>query len=336
MKKAILFASLAFGLVACTVAEWREEIPDPTKVDLASEASVAGVNSRSAGCVKCHVGQTEPHADPIDPTIPGRFPEIWKGSRKPERTYTALEKESWEFVRFINPGDLRVASYTCGTTGCHGADTENHVVRVQKSMMAHGGMLWEAALYNNGSFPLKGARFGESYGPHGEPQRLLANPQPTIAEIASHGVLTRIDPLPRFEIGQPSNILRIFEQGQRKPLEIGLPDPEEEPGRPANRLSDRGYGTKNRTDPVWLNLQRTRLLDPTLNMLGTNDHPGDYRSSGCTACHTVYANDRDYLNELRGGKPEANHSGPWSKYGNRGTTAQTDPTIPKDEPGDRK
>ena len=29
-----------------------------------------------------------------------------------------------------------------------------------------------------------------------------------------------------------------------------------------------------------------------LSFLGTNDHPGDYRSSGCTACHVVYANDR--------------------------------------------
>ena len=28
-------------------------------------------------------------------------------------------------------------------------------------------------------------------------------------------------------------------------------------------------------------------------MLGTNDHPGDYRSSGCSGCHVVYANDRD-------------------------------------------
>ncbi len=25
---------------------------------------------------------------------------------------------------------------------------------------------------------------------------------------------------------------------------------------------------------------------------GTNDQPGDYRASGCTACHVVYANDR--------------------------------------------
>ena len=35
--------------------------------------------------------------------------------------------------------------------------------------------------------------------------------------------------------------------------------------------------------PVWIGLQKTRLLDPTLNMIGTNDHAGDYRASGCAA-----------------------------------------------------
>ncbi|MEZ0227095.1 MAG: hypothetical protein ACAI25_00600 [Planctomycetota bacterium] len=360
MKKTLGLLALCV-IVACTAHEVHEDIPDWTKVDLQSEASTSSVGSRTAGCVKCHVGQTEPHADPIDPTQPGRFaekigctdchggdamatakekahilprfPELWKTTANPKQSYTALEKESWEFVRFINPGDLRVANYTCGTAGCHGKDAENHVLRVQKSMMAHGSMLWEAALYNNGSYPNKNARFAESYGPHGEPQRILANPMPTVAEVGSRGLLTHLDPLPRFEIGQPSNILRIFEEGQKNQLLIGLPTSDEEPGRPANRLSPRGYGTLNRIDPVWLNLQRTRLLDPTLNMLGTNDHAGDYRSSGCTACHTPYANDRDYLNELRGGKPEANHSGPYAKFGNRGTSQQPDPTIPKDEPG---
>ncbi|MGL6097096.1 MAG: hypothetical protein ACRC7O_15030, partial [Fimbriiglobus sp.] len=63
---------------------------------------------------------------------------------------------------------------------------------------------------------------------------------------------------------------------------------------------------------------------PTLNFLGTNDHPGDFRSGGCTACHVVYANDRSPV-----------HSGPYHIHGNAGTTAgdNPDPTIPKGEPG---
>ena len=95
------------------------------------------------------------------------------------------------------------------------------------------------------------------------------------------------------------------------------------PAGRARRLSVRGLGTENRTDPVFVGLQKTRLLDPTLNFLGTNDHPGDYRSSGCTACHVVYANDRSPV-----------HSGPVRRRSaTAGCSCNPDPTIPKDEPG---
>src|SRR5215475_14184888 len=77
-----------------------------------------------------------------------------------------------------------------------------------------------------------------------------------------------------------------------------------------------------RTDPVFLGLQKTRLLDPLLSFPGTNDNPGDYRQSGCTACHVVYANDRD-----------PDHAGPYSDFGNLGLTSSADPTIPKGERG---
>src|SRR5262249_10998281 len=83
-----------------------------------------------------------------------------------------------------------------------------------------------------------------------------------------------------------------------------------------------GLGTLNRTDPVFLNIQKTRLYDPALWFLGTNDHPGDYRSSGCSACHVIYANDRTPA-----------HSGPFAQYGNMGRSGSQDPTIPKDESG---
>jgi len=78
----------------------------------------------------------------------------------------------------------------------------------------------------------------------------------------------------------------------KKQLQLGNPTPTEPPGKPARRLSERGLGTLNRTDPVFLNLQKTRLHDPLLDFMGSNNHPGDYRSSGCSACHVVYANDR--------------------------------------------
>lgn len=291
--------------------------------------------AKSHGCVQCHAGAKDMHNKPsvhlgccdchggnpdgttIDSAhVASAFPEAWRTSANPVRSYTLLNHEDPEFIRFVNPGDLRVAHISCGQ--CHPHET----LAVKKSMMTHGCMLWGAALYNNGSIPKKWPRYGESYSMNGVPQRLQTVPPPTHEEMTQKGILPYLDPLPRFEITQPGNILRIFERGGRFRPEIGIPERLEEPGRPRERVSDRGLGTQNRTDPVFIGLQKTRLLDPTLNFLGTNDHPGDYRSSGCTACHVIYANDRSRV-----------HSGPYARFGNLGQSHSTDPTISQHEPG---
>ncbi len=149
--------------------------------------------------------------------------------------------------------------------------------------MSHGCMLWGAALYNNGSIPYKVPRHGELYSMNGTPLRIQTNPPPTDFE-KTRGVIPYLDPLPRYEMTQPGNILRIFERGGKVRNEVGLPNIFEDTGRPfLSRLSNRGLGTENRTDPVFVSLNKTRLFDPTLNFLGTNEQAGDYRNSGCVA-----------------------------------------------------
>ncbi len=276
-------------------------------------------------CVDCHggnasiqkpAGQFEYTAAKLRAHPKPKYPKLFPTSANPVRPYTDWLKESAEYIRFVNPGDLRVVNDTCGK--CH----IKEVRAVQTSMMTHGGMLWGAALYNNGAFPYKDARFGESYGPDGKPRSIHSYPLPSQDDTLNHGVLPTLLPLPRWELSQPGNILRVFERGAGPRGDLGNPNPEEDPGRPDDKLSDRGLGTLLRTDPVFLGLQKTRLLDPLLSQPGTNDHPGDYRQSGCTACHVIYANDRSPV-----------HSGAYSIYGNDGRSAQIDPTIPKNESG---
>ena len=191
-------------------------------------------------------------------------------------------------------------------------------------MMTHGGMLYAAALYNNGVLPGKDPLVGESYAPDGKPRGCSRpSPPPATEEMRDKGVVPALVPFPRWELGQTGNPFRVFERGGRRKLEVGLPDPFEDPGKPDKGLSPRGPGTLNRTDPVVLGAQKTRLLDPMLSLLGTNDHPGDYRSSGCSACHVVYANDRSKAN-----------SGPYADVRKPGSSASRRiRTIPKDEPG---
>ena len=310
--------------------------PELAGVDLLKQTADEA-RAKSAGCVACHANACDPHGkatlrigctdchggNASATTIAAahvhpRQGHLWPSSANPVRSYTLLNHESPDFIRFVNPGDFRIAHISCGTTNCHPREVQTN----RKQIMSTGCMLWGAALYNNGSVPFKRALIGEAYGMNGAALALKTYPPPTAEEMAEKGVVPALFPLPRFEVSQPGNVLRIFEPGGRFSPEIGIPERGEEPGRPRTRLSVRGLGTQNRTDPVVVSATKTRLFDPTLNFLGTNDNPGDYRSSGCTACHVLYANDRSRI-----------HSGPNAQYGNRGTSFSDDPTIPKNQPG---
>ena len=313
--------------------------PELAGVELMKQTD-AGKDAKSRGCLACHAGSHDPHGkatvrlgctdchggdatttDYKQAHVFPSHPAAWPTAGNPARSYTLLNHERPEFVRFVNPGDFRIAHISCGTSGCH----PKEVYTNRKQIMATGCMLWGAALYNNGAVPYKQARHGEAYSMTGAPLRLHTVPPPTEWERTQRGIAPFLDPLPRFEVSQPGNLLRVFEAGGRfRAAEVGLPETKEEPGRPRARLSERGLGTGNRTDPVLVSLNKTRLFDPALWFLGTNDHPGDYRSGGCTACHVVYANDRSPV-----------HSGPYHVHGNKGQTAANnpDPTINKQEPG---
>jgi hypothetical protein len=252
---------------------------------------------------------------------------FWTTSANPVNSTVVLNHESPEFIQFVNPGDLRVAEKACGL--CHGAEAKKQgaedgdiIDNVTHSMMNHGAMLWAAAAYNNGAFHLKNPLFGQDYSANGQPLALLSPRPVTAEETRTEGLLPELLPLPRFEIAQPGNIFRVFEKGGVLPQQLGNPEPDERDGKPMNTLSDRGLGTNTRIDPTILSAQKTRLHDPLLGFMGSNDHPGDYRSSGCTACHVVYANDRSPTN-----------SGWYAKYGNQGLSFSLDPTIPKNERG---
>jgi len=292
------------------------------------------------GCPDCHGGHPEGDAKGAAPGSPAyndakkaaheppRYPEAWArpgepGSvGRPPRTYTLLNHESPAFIRFLNPGDLRVAEETCGQ--CH----RDEVTRVQKSLMITSAMLWGGAAYNNGIVPGKHYIFGESYSPDGVPQKSDTVPTPTGSE-KDRGVLPSLGPLPPWNVVAPPDPFRAFERGGKvdrsNVAEVGNPNLGpfvDEPGHPDMKLGTRELGTDLRTSAGVLNLHKTRLNDPHLSFLGTNDQPGDYRSSGCTACHVVYANNGNLV-----------ESGQYATAGHSGTYHGNDPTIPRGEPG---
>jgi hypothetical protein len=256
-----------------------------------------------------------------------RFPERWyyPASRNPEGSFAHLNAESPEFIRFINPGDLRVAEEACGA--CH----LPIVKATQTSIMATSAMLWGGASYNNGILPYKRYILGEYYTRDSR-WGVINNPVEVTDEMKKRGVLPSLTALPAWEVIPPADIFRVFERGGRNinstfpetglPNSLGQIQRLEEPGRPDIKQSNRGPGTGARIAVPVINITKTRLNDPHLWFLGTNDNPGDFRSSGCTACHVIYANDRD-----------PRHASLYAKFGNEGFSQQADPTIPKNEPG---
>ncbi|WP_097093012.1 LVIVD repeat-containing protein [Novosphingobium sp. Chol11] len=306
-----------------------------TKTD---EPSMHATPAVMLGCVDCHGGDATVRGDPAhgfdDPAyvaardkahVLPRYPGSWHypSSANPKRTYTLLNREAPEFVRFVNPSDYRVAREACGS--CHMQTIE----AAERSLMASGAMLWGGAAYNNGIVPYKNYIFGEAYTKDGKPAKIVSpgSPPGTLtAEQKARGALAELYPLPNWQVTPPGDVFRVFERGGRNIAtqfpEIGLPNPTgsiqrlEEPGRPDLKQSSRGPGTGLRVAIPVLNLHKTRLNDPYMWFMGTNDQPGDYRHSGCSGCHVVYANDR-----------EPRHSLIYAQYGRDGQTATIDPTI---------
>ena len=307
------------------------------------------------GCIDCHGGNekvfatkgistfSKEYRDLIDQAhVQPRFPKQWNypKSANPKISYSQLNYESPEFIRFINPSDYRVARQSCGN--CH----MKEILAAENSLMSTNAMFWGGAAYNNGILPFKQYALGEYYKTlEGEERAdaesadeplsvsgILNAPVAPDKNMLKKGILPFIAPIPAWEVLPPGDIFRVFERGGRV---IGNLFPEtglfnesgiiqllEEPGRPDTHQSNRGMGTGARISIPILNLHKTRLNDPNAWFLGTNDNPGDYRSSGCAACHVIYGNDRDPL-----------HSGPYAKFGHNGTTQTIDPTIPKGESG---
>ncbi|MEM1132623.1 MAG: hypothetical protein AAGH53_06790 [Pseudomonadota bacterium] len=294
------------------------------------------------GCTDCHGGDATVTGDNAwgwsDPRymealknahVLPKYPEAWHwpSSANPKRSYALIAKEAPEFVRFVNPSDYRVVREACGA--CHIEVIEAS----ERSLMSTGAMLWGGAAYNNGIVPFKNYIFGESFTRTGKPAMIKSampedgQPFGTVsAEQKARGALPVMYPLPTWHVIPPGDIFRVFERGGRNINtqfpEIGLPNIGgiiqrlEEPGRPDLKQSNRGPGTGLRVAIPVLNIHKTRLNDPFLWQMGTNDQPGDYRTSGCAACHVVYANDR-----------EPRHSLTYAQYGRDGQTVTADPTI---------
>jgi hypothetical protein len=256
----------------------------------------------SLTCTECHGGDGT-QKDKNKAHVLPRNRALFKDSANPSSTYGALNLESPEFIQFTNPSDLRVAEKICGD--CHGPIVD----AIRRSIMATNPMVYHAGLYANGVEPSKIPMYGEAFAPVARggktiyaPAKIRSLGELTAKDLA-HGVLTELSPLPRWEITIPTDPFRVLERGN-----IGA--------------SPRARGTEFKISTVYLTLLKTRLNDPGLWLQGPNDIGGDFRQSGCAACHVPYASDREPANAAH-----------LAEYGNKGFSFSGDKAIPKNQPG---
>ncbi len=245
-------------------------------------------NKTDIACVDCHGGDDTAITKEGAHVHP-RKGSIFANEARPAESFSYLNLEGPDFIRFLNPSDLRVADKSCGD--CH----SDIVDSVKKSIMATNNMVHNAVFYNNGAIASKISIYGEGFDMTSHPTALHPDPQPT-PEAQSRGALNNLHPHPNFDVTKITDPLRVAEVND-------------------NEFGDRGPGTGARIAATYLNVLKTRLNDPTLWFLGVNQIGGDYRSSGCAGCHVIYANSRD----------EA--SGEYAKFGNMAVSASGDAAI---------
>ena len=209
------------------------------------------------GCADCHGGDahvalpagtargTATYRKVMDSAhVLPRYPKSWNypSSANPQRTYTLLNRESPEFIRFMNPSDYRVVEAACGS--CH-ADI---IAASARSLHSTAAMFWGGASYNNGILPYKNYILGESYDHTGAATLLRGPVLADNLKDAAHSadILPQLYPLPAWESVKPADIFRVFERGGRN---IGSIFPET--GIPSSRASS--SGSRSRAVPTSVN-----------------------------------------------------------------------------------
>ncbi len=241
------------------------EKPEPEKSELAKQGQ-ADADRKSTGCVTCHTKTDSPSMHTATTVKLGcidchggkvevRAPE---GVAAGSPSYEAAKKQAHVLPRntevwrtSANP-DALLHGDLAGEPGVRPLRQPGRPARRPahvrpRRLPSHRGrpgreehddarpMLWGAALYNNGGVPVKRPLRRELQSRRPARSGVQTVPPPTAEETAKKGVLPFLDPLPRFEMSQPGNILRIFERGRRVRSRSASPTLNEPPGKPANR-----------------------------------------------------------------------------------------------------
>ena len=199
------------------------------------------------------------------------------------RMHTGLD-----YLNFVNPGDLRVVGEGrgCGTAGCHGGE---HGEWVPNMPFGNATGIYSGAAYAVGL------------------ENAIESQQGLYSDTAADwGNRDRDDPawMQRGVFGAVERVMEVPEHGLFAPTDPGDPHNfRDNPAYSAAEMVGDVYGEEDGlrfTNRMKSDSELSRAFmeavsitcgDCHLGAAGANNRYGDFRSSGCTACHMEYSPD---------------------------------------------
>ncbi|QDU68417.1 hypothetical protein [Engelhardtia mirabilis] len=194
-----------------------------------------------------------------------KFPDYTVGGT----TYTALD-----YLQWINPGDLRVTEAGLGCGQCHAPHSDS---------VAHSLLATSSGIFSGASF---------ASGVENEVPASVDLWQDTAADLGWRAV---VDPAFNLGTAQIGEVSELIEYPVFSVRNDPAPDAIHNNAayNAANLLDDVQADGRLVTGSELANLYHEQVAftcgDCHLGSAGANNRSGDYRSSGCTACHMPYS-----------------------------------------------
>ena len=189
------------------------------------------------------------------------------------KTYTALD-----FLQFVNPGDLRVVTEGRSCGKCH----FNHAESVNSSLLATSAGILAGAMFAIGSE----MQVPESEGLY----------EDTAADLGFRGVVDPHYQLDPQNVGSVARLLEFPVHSVREDASgvFNNPDYFAASVEVTGQLADNRVAPGSALEHLYAEQVAFTCGDCHLGSAGANNRFGDFRSSGCTACHMPYALDGRY------------------------------------------
>lgn len=206
-------------------------------------------------------------------------------------TYTALD-----WLRFVNPGDLRVTQAGMGCGSCHTAHSES----VAASLLATSAGILSGAMYAIGA----DNQVPENQGLYEDTAADLAfrsiEDQGFDLGLGIVGAVPRLIQQPVYSVRNSTAPNRIHNNPAYNAGQLAT-----------ERLADGRVASDSHLARLFQEQVAFTCGDCHLGSAGANNRAGDFRSSGCTACHMPYSlggrtgSQDPHVNRLEPANPDA-------------------------------